>query len=378
MNRMRSLALVLLLLIGAWFMAGCGDLPAESGKTLSSLTITPSVASLEVGGTKTFFCRAVYSDSTTAAVTPVCTLAGTIGAITVVSSAVIFTASIEGQGTITATYSGKSATATITVTPETGGGVGLTTVEVAPSILTARVGTKQLFTASGLNASGETIAIAPVWLISGDAIGTFTASGATATLDATTQGSAIISCTSFEITGRALVTIEGFSVLITADADTFVDSVATQDVHYLDPSVKAGYLALSSRYYESYFHFPLPVSLVPPGASIESATLQFYTTAAGTAALQLYSLAGAFNNATCWSNKPGLGNYLANSTFTAASYTTISNDSLRAAVQHWLDVPSSNEGVAVVQDGSTDTVVSILSKDNVLNPPQLKIEYKTP
>jgi hypothetical protein len=173
---MRPHNLILLLLAGTGLLTGlligCGDVENNSSsKTVASIKISPTSASLEAGSSQGFSAQAVYTDSTTAIISPTWIVSGEIGTITVAGYTGLFHATAVGSGFVTAVYSGQSATATIMVTPEVGGGVGLTTVEVSPASFYSRVGGSQTFTAMGLGPSGESIAVSPIWKITGEAVG---------------------------------------------------------------------------------------------------------------------------------------------------------------------------------------------------------------
>jgi hypothetical protein len=238
------------------------------------------------------------------------------------------------------------------------------------------VGESQIFTASGIDTSGESMAINPTWTVSGDAIGVITADGTTVTLEANAEGSALILAVSGEVTGIAYVTVEGFTVEITVETDTYVDEANTGEAHGSDTSLKAGYVHATDRHYEAYFKFLL--SSIPGGASIESVTFRVYPTSSTDSALQIKKLDSAFSDSTTWATKPTLGSFIVSGVYTAGDYNNVSDDDLTALVRDWQSGAVTNEGLALVQEGTDDGIVVILSKEDGSDPPLLKVEYTIP
>jgi hypothetical protein len=368
-----GLILLLLAAAAAFLITNCGDLEESMDRgDVTSLSISPDSASLEAGDTQIFSAVAEYSDGTSSSVSAGWSVRGDIGGILAVGLNALFTASTEGSGTVEATYGSLAATAEITVTGA-GSGAGLATIEVAPSQEVVRVNAEQTFTAAGRNSSGEAVAIAPVWVLSGEAVGTLTSSGTTATLEASAEGNAIICCISGEVTGYAYVTVEGYTIDITVESDTYVgeDDPAT---HESDVLLKGGYVSATGKYFEAYFKFPL--ALIPTGASVEAVTLRVYPSSVGSSDLQFRRLNFAFSAATTWETRPTpLGSLIVSGTFTAGDYNNVSGDNLTALVREWRSGAVANYGLALVQDGATDGVVVILSKEDGSNPPILRVEY---
>lgn len=370
-----------ILLVGflalAFFVSGCGDQTTNpDAKTLTSLTVSPTSATVYVGNRVFFTALAAYSDGSSKFIVPTWSVSSEIGAIVSVGLSGMFTASAEGAGTVTAVYESKTSFAALTVTRSTTADVNrLTTIEVSPATVDMPVNSYQVFSATGLTASGEPVAIAPAWLISGDAIGVFTAVGQMATLEAKAVGTAVISCLSGEVIGQSYVTVEGYLLEITVEADIYVDEGNPTVTYEGETALKAGYLSSTpARYYETYLRFSL--AAIPAGLTIESASLLLYATSAGTPALQLYNLGGAFSGTTTWATKPTVSTYLLASAFTAGQYNELSSDPLLAAVRTWYSAPAVNFGFALRQDGGENGVVGMLSKENPTNKPTLSLVYK--
>lgn len=376
MTMKKSLLLIFVLLLGVWGWYGCGDLPEEeeAGKTLSSISVSPASATLEVGGTQAFTVSAHYSNGTISLPTASWSVSGGIGTITSSGSSATFTATAEGSGTVEASYDGKSDTASVTVSAAIGPG-GLVTIEVSPASVSLRVGDSETFTASGTDSSGEAVDISPAWQLSGDAIGILSSDGLVATLEVDAEGTATVTAVSGEVSGLATVTVEGFVVEITVEADTYVDEDNLTNSYGGDTSLMAGYVPGTAKHFETYLRFPL--TLIPSGASIESVVLRVYPSAAGSSALQLRALDGAFSNVTTWNNRPTIGSLLASGAYTAGDYNDVSDEELTNLVGGWVS-GADNFGLVIRQDVTEDGTVAIVSLEDGSNPPMLRVEYTIP
>lgn len=374
----KSLLLIFVLLLGVWGWYGCGDLPeeeAEAGKTLSSISVSPDSATLEIGGTQAFTVAAHYSNGTISLPTASWSVSGGIGTITSSGSSATFTATAEGSGTVEASYDGKSDTASVTVSAAIGPG-GLVTIEVFPASVSLRVGGSETFTASGVDSSGEAIDISPDWQLSGDAIGVLSSAGLVATLEVDAEGTATVTAVSGAVSGLATVTVEGFVAEITVEADTYVDEDNAASSYGSDTSLKAGYVSGTAKHFEAYLRFSL--TSIPSGANIESAVLMVYPSSAGSSALQLKALAGSFDNSTTWNAKPAIGSFIASGVYTSGDYNNISDEDLTSLVGDWVSGAATNYGLAILQEGTDDGTIVILSLENGSNPPMLRVEYTTP
>jgi hypothetical protein len=92
-------------------VAGCGD---PAGPSVTSVTVTPTTASVAVGATKQLTANAV--DGNGASVTAATTWSSSASSIATVSQAGLVTGVAPGSATITVTADGKTASAAITVT----------------------------------------------------------------------------------------------------------------------------------------------------------------------------------------------------------------------------------------------------------------------
>lgn len=377
----KKLGLAVILIGLVYIIYACGDLPnSVNGKVISGLSISPATASLSVGSSEAFYATATFTDGTTGGIKPAWSVTNNLGTITALFTAVgYFTATAEGTGAVIASAGGFTATAEIAVTagstPEPG---GLTSIEVSPATLDMPVGGSQTFTATGLSASGESIPLAPSWSLTGASVGTFTFSGTTATLEATKTGSAVISCSSGEITATVPVTIEGHIVTITVEADTYVDEINHTTTYEGSTSLKAGLVSNSPvDHQETYLFFSL--TSLPAGiTSIESVQLEVYASGADSPSFSLYSLSSAFSAATIWDTKPTQGSYIQSATFTVGQYNVLNSDALLSAIRGWYATPATNYGLEIVAGAATTGVVTLVSKEDTSSghPPILIITYK--
>jgi hypothetical protein len=143
--------------------------------TVTSISVTPSTASIGKGETKQFTATATYSNGTTGNVSDSATwgssndLIATVGVHTGLAVSVA-----KGSVVITATKDGKSDTATLTVTDST-----LTGITITPATKTLAQGGTQQFTAIGhyLDTTTANITSQVVWDSETEAVATISATG---------------------------------------------------------------------------------------------------------------------------------------------------------------------------------------------------------
>jgi hypothetical protein len=115
--------------------------------TLVSIAVTPATASIPVYGTQQFVATGTYSDTTTALVTTTASWTTDTSGNATVGLHTGIAAGVAASGTpvvITATLSGKTATAAVTVTSAT-----LTSIAITPASAVIAVGGTQQFVATG-------------------------------------------------------------------------------------------------------------------------------------------------------------------------------------------------------------------------------------
>src|SRR4051812_5447964 len=169
---------------------------------LATITVTPTPATLAVGGTQQFTATGKDASGNAVVLTPVWSITnggGTIGAATGLFTA--GTTSGTYANTVRATSGTISGSATVTVTPV------VASITVTPNPASVLTNSTQQFAATARDANGNVIAISPVWAVAngGGSIdantGLFTAGGVTGTFNNT------VTATSGTITGRATVTV---------------------------------------------------------------------------------------------------------------------------------------------------------------------------
>ena len=145
-------------------------------KTLSSIAVTPAAPSISAGATQQFTATGTYSDNSTANITSSVTwTSGTPGTATI-STAGLATAVAAGTSTITATLSGKSGIAALTVTAVT---KTLSSIAVTPAAPVITAGQTQQFAATGTYSDNSTanITSSVTWLSGSTGVATITAAG---------------------------------------------------------------------------------------------------------------------------------------------------------------------------------------------------------
>ena len=191
------------------------------GGPLATIAVTPNPASVAIGGAQQFVATGRDALGNVVAIVPTWSVVN--GGGTIASTTGLFTAgTVTGSfaNTVRATSGAISATATVDVV-----GVALATIVVTPSTATLGVGVQQQFVATGRDASGNVVAITPVWSVvaSGGTIGAgtglFTAGTTPGTFSNTVQA------TSGSISGSASVTVTSnagslATITVTPNPDT--------------------------------------------------------------------------------------------------------------------------------------------------------------
>ena len=147
--RGRRAAVLTALAFAAVFTAACGD--STGPRTASTVTISPTTATIAVGGTQQF--TAVVKNSK-GNVLNVAGIWSVTGGGTITSTGLFTAGSTPGTSTISVSCSGVTATATVTVT-----GGPLASIVVTPNPGTMLINTPLTYTASGRDAFGNTVPI---------------------------------------------------------------------------------------------------------------------------------------------------------------------------------------------------------------------------
>jgi len=172
---------------------------------LATITVTPNPATLAAGATQQFTAVGKDANGNVVAITPVWSVVN--GGGTIIAGTGVFTAGTTPgtfANTVKATSGALSGTATVIVTAGP-----LATITVTPNPATLPINTTQQFTAVGKDASGNVVAITPVWSVvnGGGTIdantGLFTAGAVAGTFNNT------VKATSGSISGTATVIVTG-------------------------------------------------------------------------------------------------------------------------------------------------------------------------
>src|ERR1700690_15709 len=125
-------------------LAACGS----STPKLQQISILPTPATIDAGTTQAFQATGHYSDSSTQDVSSSATWSSSDTSIATITSAGVATGVKAGTVTITATLSGISGTASLTVTQQ------LVSIDVTPHTVSIGIGAKQQYTATGTYQTG--------------------------------------------------------------------------------------------------------------------------------------------------------------------------------------------------------------------------------
>src|SRR2546423_75282 len=202
-TRARAARMIIALAFAGVSATACKNDSTDPGRLLT-LVVSPNPTTVAPNGTVQF--TAAGTDFTGASVTPNpgAIVWSVTGGGSINPSTGLFTAGpVAGvTSTVVATCRGIAASATVTVVAGP-----LATITVTPNPVTLPINTTQQYTAVGRDATGNVVAITPVWSVTAGggtinaATGLFTAGGATGTFNNTVRA------TSGRIFGTATVTV---------------------------------------------------------------------------------------------------------------------------------------------------------------------------
>ncbi|MDX2010250.1 MAG: Ig-like domain-containing protein [Myxococcaceae bacterium] len=192
---------------------------------LTGLSLTPATASVPLGVAVPFVAIGSYSDGTTQVLTTQATWSSSDVAVVTVSNASgthgrASTLSV-GSAVVTATVSGQSASATVTVQ-----GAALDRIEVSPSLARIAVGTRQRFQATGRYTDGTSADLTTqvTWSVSDAALASASnAAPFVGRVSALAPGVVQVRATRLGVTGEATLTVANLtlaSLSITPGAPT--------------------------------------------------------------------------------------------------------------------------------------------------------------
>ncbi len=171
-------------------------------KTLSSITVKPVTASIVAGATQQFTATATYSDGSTASVTSSAAWSSSNTSVATINASGLATAVAAGTAHMTATLSGVSGSAALTVTAAP----TVTGITITPANPSFAAGSTQQFTAIAnlSNGSTQNVTSSATWSSSDTSVATIN-SGGLAT--AVTSGSTTITATDSSFTGTTTATV---------------------------------------------------------------------------------------------------------------------------------------------------------------------------
>jgi hypothetical protein len=199
-NRLAAVGMSLILL-GVLFLFGCGGVSTNSVPpgNIASVTVTPATAAIDVGQMQQFM--AVANDANGNVVNGVTfTWSSDATPIATVNSSGLATAVAQGKAHISATTSGVTGTATLTVNPS-----AVASVTVTPATATITIGQTQQFTAVAKDSHGKVISgVTFTWSSDATPIATVNSNGLAT---AVSQGTAHISALTSAVTGSGTLTV---------------------------------------------------------------------------------------------------------------------------------------------------------------------------
>jgi len=187
---------------------GCQGLPSSTGssstKTLSSLSVSPASATIQMNKTQQFTATAKYSDGTTADVSSEVTWSVASTSIASITSSGLATGKASGSTSVTASMSGVNSAATLDVETAVVTKT-LTSIAIAPLTASVPVGVQQLFAATGTYSDGSTANVTSqaAWSVSSTSIATIAGGVATGVA----PGSTTVTATDSGVSGTATLTV---------------------------------------------------------------------------------------------------------------------------------------------------------------------------
>jgi hypothetical protein len=188
---------------------GCGGTSSSTppAKTLKSIALAPPSASIAVGATQQFTATATYSDNSTDNVSSTASWTAAPSSIATASASGLATGVTVGSTMMSASLSGISGNAPLTVTAK-----ALTSISVAPASASIAVGATQQFTATATYSDHSTANVSSTasWTSVPASIATTSSSGlATGVAAGSTAISASLSATSGSASLAVTATVSG-------------------------------------------------------------------------------------------------------------------------------------------------------------------------
>ena len=180
---------------------------------LTSITVTPATANVTAGVAQPFKATGNFDDGATLDLTTQVTWTSSNIGVAQVSNAAgsngVASSLVAGTATITATLTGVSGTATLTV-----GAPLLSSIMIAPSSASIEVGATQAFTVTAVYQNGTTAPVVGAWTSSDTSVATIPATGRRALATAVAAGTTTITVTFQGQTDTALLTVTAVPTLV--------------------------------------------------------------------------------------------------------------------------------------------------------------------
>jgi uncharacterized protein YjdB len=201
---------ILLALVSLAVAGGCGGGSSSAGSkqqqsvVLESIQITPGAPSIAAGLTEQFTATGTYSDNSSKNLTNSATWSSSNTAAAIISNDGTATSKVPGSATITASVSGVSGSATLTVTNAT-----LVSIAVSPASPSVPIGSTVQLTATGTFTDGSTqnLTSSVQWTSGAPAVAGINVNGTPGLAQGLSLGASIISATSGGISGTANLTV---------------------------------------------------------------------------------------------------------------------------------------------------------------------------
>lgn len=202
-------------LLVSFVLAACGS--GDQGRDpilgvdaaqLTTVSVTPAQGSVPIGGAQQFVATATYSDGSSRDVTTGSAWSSaTTANATINASTGVATGVAAGSAVISASYSGKSGSATLTVLPAT-----LVSMTIAPLSTALNIGLTQQYTAAGIYTDGSARNISALAAFSSvtPATATITATGLATAVAA---GTTVITATVGTMNATTLLTVNAPTLL---------------------------------------------------------------------------------------------------------------------------------------------------------------------
>ena len=182
---------------------------------LVSIAVTPAAASLTAGAKQQFTATGTYDNGATPDITTQVTWSSSDITVAQVSNAAgsngLAASLVAGKSTITATLTGISGTAALTVAAPL-----LSSVMIAPTTASIQVGDTQAFTVTAVYQNGTTAAVAGTWVSSNVAVATIAAgpAGRRAVATGVAAGTTTITVTYQGLSDTATLTVTAIPTLV--------------------------------------------------------------------------------------------------------------------------------------------------------------------